>query len=217
MADKKTIREEKALVSACIQGNKAAGDELVERYSKLVYWSIYRTLQAKGWSKEPDLANDLHQEFFSRLLEDNFKRLKQFDWIDNSSLATWIYKVARNLTFDFIRKESRIAEKTKPLSETSDSDKEKNNEDWKDIIKSALKNLTDEERKLLLNKALETLDEEERTLIRSLFYQDKSYQLVAKTMGRSVDALYMQKKRTLEKLQDFFKKHVGSEELRRLL
>ncbi len=33
------------LLSGCITGNKAAWDVFVERYSKLIYWNVRKTLE----------------------------------------------------------------------------------------------------------------------------------------------------------------------------
>lgn len=219
MGSKKTIQEEKPLVSSCIQGDKVAWNKLVEQYKGLIHKSISRTLQLKGWRTDLHLIEELYQDFFLKLHEDNYKKLRQFGWRHNCSLATWLWAIARNFVLDFVRKGSRKVYKTQSLDKRPDSDEgeDYSDEEEEDKSKNALENLIEQESRDLLGKAMESLPKEEATLIDLIYFEKIPHERVARMMGKSVDALYIQKKRVLEKLKKYFEKHVGIEDLERLL
>jgi hypothetical protein len=70
--------QEKTLIAGCVRGEKAAWDEFVEQYSKLVYHTIRKTASLYHVELRDEAVDDLFQEFFHSLLRDNCKKLRQF-------------------------------------------------------------------------------------------------------------------------------------------
>ena len=202
------IEKEKNIVARCLTGEKQAWDEFVEKYSKLVYNSIYRTLGLTGYKIEPDLIDDLYQDFFVSILNGDYYKLKIFKWKNNCSIATWLSVIARNMVLDYIRKNS----KTKEKEESIDKDKidEENKTFLKDLLayneKTACEKLCYEEEIDRLQKVIEKLSFEDKNLVEMLYYQELSCEEIAIILNKSVDALYMQKKRLLEKIKEVAEK-----------
>ncbi len=202
------IIEEKRLIEKCISGDKLAWDEFVEKYSKLVYNAIYRTLELKGYRIDSDLVEDLYQEFFISILKDDYQKLRKFTWKNDCSIATWLCVIARNMIFDFIRKDIKAKARIESI------DKEIEGEDTKTSLKEILvsggkiahEELSDEEEIIIIQKAIEKLSNEDRLLLEMLFYQELSFEEIAKITNKSIDALYMQKKRLVEKLKEIVEK-----------
>src|SRR5262249_59709529 len=77
--------DERALVEACLRGQSAAFDVIVERHRRSVYLLCYRFV-----SNHED-ASDLSQDVFLRA----YRGLRSFR--GQSSLATWLYRIGVNV------------------------------------------------------------------------------------------------------------------------
>ncbi len=86
------------LVVRCQQGDTSAYDTLVTRYRGRVYGMIYNMVksEADAW--------DLAQEAFIKA----WKALPKFE--ARSSFYTWLYRIAHNVTYDWMRKRKLQAE-----------------------------------------------------------------------------------------------------------
>lgn len=83
------------LVARARDGDTAAFDELVTKYSPKLYGLIYHMT-----SNRED-TNDLLQEVFAKA----YRSIKRFR--GKSSFYTWIYAIATNMTLNFLKKRSR--------------------------------------------------------------------------------------------------------------
>ena len=91
--------DDRALVEACLNGQSAAFDVIVERHRRSVYLLCYRFV-----SSHED-ASDLSQDVFLRA----YRGLRGFR--GQSSLATWLYRIGVNVCLN------RVSAK-KPHSES---------------------------------------------------------------------------------------------------
>ena len=92
-----TDLDDACLVTASQRGELAAFDELIRRYHSRIYATLYHMT-----SNHED-ADDLTQESFIRA----FKALKRFK--GDASFYTWTYRIAVNLTINFLKKRHRRA------------------------------------------------------------------------------------------------------------
>jgi len=86
---------EARLVERAQGGDLAAYTELVHRYRERIYQTIYR------FTRNHDDTDDLAQETFLRA----FKELRRFR--RRSGFYTWIYRIALNLSFNFLKKRKK--------------------------------------------------------------------------------------------------------------
>ncbi|HET7220812.1 MAG TPA: sigma-70 family RNA polymerase sigma factor [Vicinamibacterales bacterium] len=96
-----TAADDRAIVDACLAGDSTAFDVIVERHRRQVYQLCFR------YVGNHEDASDLAQDAFVRA----FKGLKGFK--GQSSLSTWLYRIAVNVCLN------RVALKT-PRAEALD-------------------------------------------------------------------------------------------------
>jgi len=84
-----------SLVDTAKKGNLEAFTELVRRYQRRIYHTVFR------FTKNHLDADDLAQETFMKA----FKSLKEFK--QKSSFYTWLYRIAVNLSLNFLKKKDR--------------------------------------------------------------------------------------------------------------
>lgn len=73
-------------------------EEIYEQYFDKVYYKVL------GIVKNPDDAEDISQEVFISV----YKNLKKFR--EESNIFTWIYRIAINKTYDFLKKHKVMLE-----------------------------------------------------------------------------------------------------------
>ncbi len=200
------VDKEQALVERIVAGDKSSWDEFVQQFTRLIYHAIYKTLQGRGYKLVPDLVDDLHQEVFLSLLKNDASKLKGFQWRNGCSLATWLTVVSRNIVIDFIRRDSRY--KSREVS----IDAESTGPGRGDMSGSLLDTLPDgsvtpdkevasKEAVDVIRKAITELPPQDRKLLELLYFEDWSPDEVARLLNKTVEAVYMQKKRASDKLK----------------
>lgn len=83
------------LIERSLAGQVEAYAELVRRFQERIYRTIY------GMTRNHDDADDLAQETFLSA----FRSLRSFR--RKSSFFTWVYRIAVNMTLNFLKKKSR--------------------------------------------------------------------------------------------------------------
>ena len=194
--------DEQEFIQRCLKQDRAAWDEFVDRYSRLIYNYIYSIFKIKGVSSKPDIICDLFQEIFLSLIKDNFRKLRQFKGKNNASLASWLRIITINFCLDYFKKE-----KKSDLSLEEDF----NNEGFslKDILADqcilADKHLTDQESLQQLYECIDSLGVQDRYFLEMHIYQNVNLKDLQTTLGISRSAVDMRKSRLIQKLRDCFK------------
>ena len=113
-------------------------DEIFEQYFDKVYYKVL------GIVKNSDDAEDISQEVFISV----YKNLKKFK--GESSIYTWIYRIAINKTYDFLKKNKtmlEINEEILSLEYNIDMDRDM-------ILAEKLKKISMQEREFVILKDL---------------------------------------------------------------
>jgi RNA polymerase sigma-70 factor (ECF subfamily) len=97
--------DDKKLISDFLKGDESALSKLINKYLKPIYNFIYRFLN------DAPTTDDLVQATFMK----TWKNLKKFD--RSKSFKTWIFTIARNTVYDYLRKK-----KTIPFSKFTDEE-----------------------------------------------------------------------------------------------
>ncbi len=84
------------LVSQYLKGDEQSFELLVSRYMELIYRFVY------GYVNDPAAAEDITQEVFVKV----WRNVKKID--KNKNFKSWIYTIAKNTTFDFLKKKKTI-------------------------------------------------------------------------------------------------------------
>ncbi len=208
-ARKLTPEKAKELVNRCVSGEKAAWDEFVEQFSNLIYSSIHKTIRKYGFQVEPDRVNELYQDVFVSLCQNDFSKLKAFRW--ECSLASWIVPVAIWVTKDFIRKDAKDKNRTLSINaEHEATDEVESSGSLSDILSDEKtrpdRETTSREEVGLIRKGLTELPPQDQKLLELLIEEEWKAEDVARLLNKTVAAVYMQKTRALDKLKQCLQK-----------
>jgi RNA polymerase sigma-70 factor (ECF subfamily) len=148
------MNDDQTIVSAVLAGESGAFERLIQRHQALVWHMVYRMVA------QPEDARELCQDVFLRVHD----RLRQFRF--ESSLATWIGRVAFNIA-------ARHLQKKKIALVSADEDEGENSEylrasDGFDLAEAC----ADQELMQHLSTEIERLPALQRTLV-TLYHLDE--------------------------------------------
>ena len=175
------------LVSDYLKGDEKSLEILIKRYVRPIYNFLVKLI---GDKKE---AEDLSQDIFVKV----WNNLNKFD--QYKKFRTWIYRIARNTSIDYLRKKKAIL-----FTDLNDEDD------------SFLKNITDDEDlpdelmvKLDLKNevvnALEKLPINYRTVIIFYYNEGLNFREISEIMGESINTVKSRHRRALELLKKIIK------------
>jgi len=157
--------DERALIAACLSGQREAFDQLVLRHRRSVYQVCYRFV-----GNHED-ATDLAQEVFLRA----YRALGSFK--GNSGVGTWLYRIAVNLC---LNKVSSRVPRTEPIDERSGLTVRE---------PDAMAQLMSAEQAGQVRAAIARLPRKQRATLILRVYQDLPHQEIARLLGSSVGAV----------------------------
>jgi len=193
--------DEKTLLKRCLNQDKKAWDIFVEKYNRIIYNAIIRTLKKHSFPTENQVVDDLFQTVFLSLLESNCKKLRQFEW--KCKLSSWIHIIAARTTIDFLNKQTR------QVSLNGDTEEEKS-------IKKKTSNgrpnpgemVEQKEERKILEQLIDMLNPKERLFIELYYDKDLSSSEVSKIMNIEPNYMYLIKNRVREKMKEMVKDFV---------
>ena len=177
--------EDRALIARVLAGETPAADLMVSRFTRFVWAILVRQL---GLPR--DLAEDLFQEVFVRLWEDDYRRLRS--WSGEGDFASYLAPIVRNLALDRLRVNPDRHER--PLDsrdEWSGLDGEPDAEELAWI----------HEQREILRRAVGGLSERDRELVRRRYEQELSYREIAGAMNMTVNHVGVALARLTERLK----------------
>jgi RNA polymerase sigma-70 factor, ECF subfamily len=160
--------DERALVEACIAGRAGAFDLIVERHRRPVYQLCYRFV-----GNHED-ASDLSQDVFLRA----YRGLGRFK--GQSSLATWLYRIAVNVSLNKVSAKAPLAQASEPIDEGRFVDERQ---------ESASDRLLRQERGVRVRRAIAQLPRKQRLTLVLRMFHEMSHQEIAEVLGSSVGAV----------------------------
>ena len=179
------------LIERCQSGDYTAFDELITHYRGKIYAMIFNMTrnEADSW--------DLAQDVFIKA----WKALSKFE--GRSAFYTWLYRIAHNVTYDWIRKKKiegagefndAILNEADPGALTAPKayespDQNMERAELRDKIKIAINSLSEDHREVILLKEVEGLSYQEiaesidssiGTVMSRLYYARKKLQVTLK-------------------------------------
>ena len=176
--------EENELVRASLAGDKLAFGEIVNRYRKMVARTV------KGMLGDSVFAEDIGQEVFIKL----YHSLSEFR--GEAKLATYIQKIAVNLTLNEIKRRKRFFSM---FSRKGDDE----------IYEYEVADYADEEKrnaKEIVNKALMKLDPKFRIVVAMRMLQGYSTKETAGILELPLGTVLSRLSRAQEQLREILKK-----------
>ena len=191
-----SLKEDRDLLSRCFSGDGEAAENLVRRFSNLVYKAIQHTLIVKHVSFNKEDLEDFHNTVFLRLFEHGCKKLKQYQGKNGCSLATWINLITVRTVLDHLRKKGvdSIARRDTQITLDEVYGLKGDECDGLALLERA-------EKEQLLREGMQNLPPRDRLFMKLHFDQGLSVAEVAAAMQVSVKNVYTIKHRAIQRLK----------------
>lgn len=183
------------LIERCAsQNDECAWEMFVRKYSRLIWSAIHKTFLSTHYPYTPEDAEDLFHGVFVSLIDNDFKKLRQFRSRNACTLSTWLTVVAVNQTIDFMRRETKRFHVSIDDAQVSGSALTDQGQDIESI-------LMERQFTSAIKKALPGLPETDRQVYELLFVQGLVPEEAAANLGISLSTLYTRKHRLINKLK----------------
>ena len=179
------------LIGKAKQGDEKAYAELMKRYKKSVYHTLLKMV------RNVDDAEDLTIEAFAKA----FRNLEKFD--PKFTFSTWLFRVATNNCIDFIRRK-RI-ETTSISSTYTDDNGSDVGMDLRDGNPNPQEDVIKGQRIELVKSIVTKLPPRYQTLVTLRYFQELSYEEIAKELDAPLGTVKAQLHRARELLYDLVK------------
>ncbi|MFA5093428.1 MAG: sigma-70 family RNA polymerase sigma factor [Candidatus Omnitrophota bacterium] len=185
----------------CCKGNPQAWSEFISRYSPLIYNYIYSVLTVKGRAVSSEQVDDIFQDIFQLLIDNNYKKLATYSGKNGCSLASWLRRVTINFTIDYLRT-------LKPLTSLDVEDEEGFTlvDTLKDSTPAAAEFISDQEKRKTLQECINLLELPDQYFLELFLNQRLSLDEIKESLKINRGAVDMRKSRIFDKLQECFKK-----------
>ncbi|MCX5894596.1 MAG: sigma-70 family RNA polymerase sigma factor [Proteobacteria bacterium] len=193
------IEQEKKLINQCIQGSREAWRVFINQYSPLVYYMIQKMLRSRHADAGRGEIDDLHNEIFLSIMDNQGKKLRQYEGKNGCTVSSWVRMIAVRATIDHLRKNRDTASLS---DETTTREVER-------VTAPSLtpqKLLEDEEKKQILHDLIASLPPQDQLFLKLLYYQEVPPQDIAKLFNSSTNAVYSRGNYLREKLKEGLKK-----------
>jgi len=188
------FRVEKKLLERCLAQDKKAWDIFVERYNRLISHAILHTLEKYSFSPANQVIPDLFHTVFLSIIEDNCRKLRQFQW--KCSLSSWLHIIAVRVTVDYLRKQSEhLSLNGETTAERSLKEGIANGNPLPDRIIE----LKDEKR--LFQQIKEGLSSKERLFVELCYSREFPPAKIAAILNTTENNVYQIKSRVREKMK----------------
>lgn len=171
------------IIKAVKNGDIDRFREIVEAYQQEIYRYIYKMIKNHGEAEE------LTQEVFVSAYT------KLYQYKTNISFRAWLYRIAKNLTLNYLKRQSKLVEiKSRMPKEAMITEDKPHENDFDERVEFAMNQLNDKERNLLILKAVEEM----------------SYQSLAEIYNRSESTLRKQYERAKVKFRKYYESQGGN-------
>ena len=167
----------KLVQRALHDGDQKAFAELMGRYRDTIFFMLLKMV------KDRDDADDLTIEAFGKA----FKNLAQYT--PDFAFSTWLFKIATNNCIDFIRRKKSAVSLDRTY-ETADGD-EISFEPKSDTLNPEEKAIK-KQKIQLMQSVVEKLQPRYRTLVELRYFQEKSYEEIAKELDLPIGTVKAQ-------------------------
>ncbi|HYG41037.1 MAG TPA: sigma-70 family RNA polymerase sigma factor [Cytophagales bacterium] len=187
----KALADFKLIDLANEQGDQKAYAELMKRYKKPVYHLILKMV------RNVDDAEDLTIEAFAKAFKSLYRFKKDF------TFSTWLFRIATNNCIDFIRKKKL---ETMSLNTSfKDENGESVNIDVEDVNLNPQEITIKSEKIDIIRMFVTKLPPKYQTLVKLRYFNELSYEEIAKELNAPLGTVKAQLHRARELLYDLVK------------
>lgn len=173
------------IIDSFKKGNKHAFNILVNKYQKKIYWIVRKMVI------DHDEANDVTQDIFIKI----HSSLKDFR--GDSKFFTYIYKISVNFCLNHISKKKRTNNKQVDIEDDT--------LDIKSDDMGTDEHYDEKRKQKLLKEAIENLEGQQRIVFNMRFYDNLSYEEIAKILNKSVGGMKANYFHAVKKIEAYIK------------
>lgn len=190
---------EKELLDACIQGCRESWDTFVRKYTNLIHHTIQKVLNTHKLHSHRQETCDIHNNLFLSLIEDNYKKLRQYEGRNACTVSSWLTVVTSNFVLNFTKKQ-----KQQTLSNTTDNVYEI--EGLSGTQQQSDEGLLEEEHEELFKELIYDLNANDMLFLELYYRKELPPEKIAEMLSITVGTVYSKKTRIREKLIKIAKK-----------
>ena len=184
------------LIARCASGNdESAWNHFVNRYSRLIWSAIHKTFKASSFAYSAEDVEDIYSAFFLSLVENDFRKLRQFQSRNACSLSTWLTVVAVRMAIDHMRRQAVLFRTTTDPAQALLADV------MADAAPNAEQLLVNAQRSGSIARSIGGLSSQDREVYELLYVKGVSPDAAAQALGTTVAAVYTRKHRLVERLK----------------
>ncbi|MBF0451015.1 MAG: sigma-70 family RNA polymerase sigma factor [Candidatus Magnetomorum sp.] len=190
-----SFEEDRALINACIDGDIKAVEDLICKYSPLVYRYVQQTYLSSNVPYNEEDLKEQHNSVFVLLLEKKCRKLRQFRGKNGCSLASWVRLITCRSVLNQLRENSGDAtwiNSRVPIEDASDI--------FSDEL-GAMEAMEEEEKRRLIKGCIQKMSARDRLFIKLHIEQELPLSKVALVMQISVANTHTLKHRSIERLK----------------
>jgi RNA polymerase sigma-70 factor (ECF subfamily) len=186
--------EDRDLITAYVNGNDVAFEELLMRHKDKIYRFIYLKV------RKQEIAEDIFQETFVKVIN----TLKLGNYNEEGKFLPWAMRIAHNLVIDYFRKTNRV----RLISESSSK-----RDDYTifHTIATADKNVQEEwcsgELENQMVELIEHLPQTQRDILKMRLYKEMSFKDIAELENISINTALGRMRYALINLRKMIEKH----------
>lgn len=190
-----TPLDDKKILAGCLAGRRSAQEDLVRRFSNLVYASIQGVAKSKAIMLSAQDKDDLHSTVFVLLFEHRCRRLRQFKGKNGCTLASWIRMITVRAVLDHLsRCKDALARPERVVCLDMICEPARSEP-------SALSHLVADEQKRLIEESLQTLSARDQLVIRMHCLEGRPLSQVAQVLRLSAANVHSVKHRAIARLK----------------
>ena len=170
-----------------------------KQYNRLISHAIVQTLNKYSLDPGNQVVEDLFHTVFLALIEDNYKKLRQFRW--KCKLSSWLHVIAVRVTIDYLRKQSEHPSLNgETEEEISLKEKAANGNPLPDEL------IEREEEKRVFEQIKATLTSRERLFVELYYSRELSPVEISRILNITENNVYQLKSRVREKMKNMVRK-----------
>jgi len=185
------------LLQGCIRGDADARRRLVAEYTGIVSYGVSVIFQQFGRPSRKEEIEDICQDVFLALFDQDARKLRQYQGRNGCSLASWLRVVANRLTIDRLRREGR----TVSLDDPNNIESWRVREAQPDAKPGPEPQVEEAQRAARVRELIAQLPPKDQLFVQLFYFQGLPIEEVANTIGITTNAAYVRKMRLHEKLR----------------
>lgn len=182
------------LIKDYVSGNEEAFAVLLNRHQEAIFKFIYNKI------KDTDLANDLFQETFVKVIQ----KLKLGAYQEEGKFLPWVMRIAHNLVIDHYRKQAkhRLISERHSWSEDYNIFHRIASEDANYLQQTTLEEVAEQ-----LHVLMGHLPESQREMIYMRLFEERSFKEISETEGVSINTALGRMRYALLNLRKMIDEH----------